>query len=1030
MTIPFLDIFKKLGRRQKAEAQASQPSRALPAAPQKPAGERLSKTVMPNTTRSSSSSSDFFKTAGDSSPNVRAAAVRVLPPTVALALQPKVERAISLALSDVVERIPVGFLKPAESFDVSQTILLKASEIEKGMADGKPAVSLFSIYEQVPDIFTRNVRPDDATQIAVPHAKVLDQLRKMQVRDDQEVETTVPQVDTPILQVTIEDTARFGTKLPPITTSADQPVKVEPPTARAFSSAEPEPAVQEKAAAPPSLAGLNLATPPPRMTPRPGAPDPVAPSRIPFKLPPKGTDEPAPERVPASSSSSVPLSVPVSSNPTRIPFKMTPPSDDLKPKLRLIPGVSADDMPKPAEPAAAAPSTAKVSLELRAVLQNVPSFQLHKPAETVPADVRVELPLSLVESQLASGRVAIPVKVFRDAVPEEHKNLLVVDAAESPVLLPLQEVLKNLAPSLLKMRDDQVIEEVAQGFETPFSIKAAEDARRFEAELAESRSDAPVEAKAKEEKAQAPSEAKQEKPQDAPTVTLPKIELEKKPAVAVEAKTEAPSTPPANKISIEEKPKILAPSPAVSVMPPAPEAKPAPTQPAIKFAAGPTTAIPTPAATGKIEAAIPPVAKEEVKIPTPTQPAIKFAAAPKIEITTPAVAVKAELATQPPAVKEVEQPVVPQSGGPVPIVRQSGGPVPIDRQSGGPAPIDRQSGGPTTPTQPVLKLPPVQLRPTVVTPAATPSVQSKPAETKPESPSSATPPANKISPIDGQSGGSVPIVRQSGGPVPIDRQSGGPVPIDRQSGGPVPIDRQSGAPVPMFRQSDAPLPPAFSPKDFSPAPRWKIVPKIEAPVVAKSAPVPLPVAKTNPVANSTVAPVLQTMPVPSQVPAAPAPITPTVPVAPMSAKPAVAVSPNKPSTQLEKGPEVNTSAKAVMEDASRLTGVAGATVMFEDGLALAGNLPDSFQAGGLCAIAPSILKKINRHTVDTKFGPLVSMTLAWNDAQLSFFMAGGVCVGVVHAEPVLPAETHHRLTLMTEELSRTYAQPGNKHVDY
>ena len=104
--------------------------------------------------------------------------------------------------------------------------------------------------------------------------------------------------------------------------------------------------------------------------------------------------------------------------------------------------------------------------------------------------------------------------------------------------------------------------------------------------------------------------------------------------------------------------------------------------------------------------------------------------------------------------------------------------------------------------------------------------------------------------------------------------------------------------------------------------------------------------------------------------------------------------------------------------------------MFEDGLALAGNLPDDFQAGGLCAIAPSMLTKINRHTVDTKFGPLVSMTLAWNNAQLSFFMAGTVCMGVVHSEPILPAETYYRLAAMTDELSRTYAQPGEKHVDH
>ncbi len=246
MTIPFLDIFKKWTGRlrpaQTPEAQAA-PRSPTPLAT-KAAGDRLSKTVMPNTTRSSSS--DFFKAAGDSAPAIRAAASRALPPTVALALQPKIERAISLQLSDLVDRVPAGFLKPAESYDIAQTILLKASEIEKGMSDGKPAVSLFSIYEQVPDIFLRTVRPDDIAQVSVPHDKVLDQLRKMQIRDDQETESTVPQVDTPILKVTIEDTQRFGTTLAAIHTSDHPRVKVEPPTARAFSNAEPESAVSEK----------------------------------------------------------------------------------------------------------------------------------------------------------------------------------------------------------------------------------------------------------------------------------------------------------------------------------------------------------------------------------------------------------------------------------------------------------------------------------------------------------------------------------------------------------------------------------------------------------------------------------------------------------------------------------------------------------------------------------------------------------------------------------------------------------------
>ncbi len=81
-------------------------------------------------------------------------------------------------------------------------------------------------------------------------------------------------------------------------------------------------------------------------------------------------------------------------------------------------------------------------------------------------------------------------------------------------------------------------------------------------------------------------------------------------------------------------------------------------------------------------------------------------------------------------------------------------------------------------------------------------------------------------------------------------------------------------------------------------------------------------------------------------------------------------------------------------------------------------------------MAPSMLQKINRHTVDTKFGPLVAMTLSWRDSQLSFFMTGTVCLAALHSQSVLPAETYRQLAAKTTELSRIYAQPGEKHVDH
>jgi predicted regulator of Ras-like GTPase activity (Roadblock/LC7/MglB family) len=482
MTIPFLDIIKKAKARflQASAPAASTQRRAMPV--EKPTGERLSKTVLPNSTKVLSPH-DSLQATSDSLTNVKLPSMRggagpKLPPSVALALQPKVERAVSLQLCDLLDQLPAGYMKPVESFDTTQRILLKASEIEKGMATGKPTVSLATIYAQVPEIFLKSVPPDDLSQVGLPFEKVLDQFQNVKVRTDQEAEQAVPQLDTPILQATIEDTLRFGTPMPPTVLTSDSPgVKVEHATARTISNAEPEPAITLGASRP---NGMNRGASPS---------EPITPARIPFHLPPNGTGVPAPETVPASSGPPVPTPAAKDGGPARIPFKISPPSDDLKPKLTLVPGMDDKKETEQGEGEQASPAPAaagaqtdevKIVLGLQTVMQNMPAFQVNGSPDLVPNDVRLELPFSLIEPQLASGRVAVPAKMFRDAVPEAYREIFVVDAAESPVLLPLQEVLNCLPTSALKMREDQEEIEAANLFETPFSIKAAEDAKRFE----------------------------------------------------------------------------------------------------------------------------------------------------------------------------------------------------------------------------------------------------------------------------------------------------------------------------------------------------------------------------------------------------------------------------------------------------------------------------------------------------------------------------------------------------------------------
>ena len=500
MTIPFLSYFKK--KKTEAKPAAVAASKPAPPALEKPSSERFSKTVMPNATRTVAPQDPFEMAARSTALGGQTAAAtavappaaaprtisfatpapakpRDLPPAVALALEPTVERVISLDLADVVAGMPPGHVKPLGE-DGNRRILLRASEVEKGMANGKPSVSLATIYEQVPEIFLRTISPSDTWQVQLPFAKVLDQFTSLHVRSDQERPLVVPQVETPFLKVAVEDCSEFGTTLDPLEMEpGDLPVvRVEPPTAEAFAAAEPEPALD---------AGLQT-SPAPVPSPTATAKSPQTPTRIPFKLSPNGTDAPAPESVPASSGPSVPNLSPATPAPApvRIPFKMTPPSDDLRPKPE--PWLTKESMATASEAPVAPPvpevapkplsaADVKIALPLLPILRTLPPMQLTGDASSVPAEARLELPFSLIEPQLASGRVSVTAKVFETSLPAEYRSLFQAGPGAVDVSLPLQEVLKNLPAASLRMREDQEEQEAGQDFATPFSAKAAEDAK-------------------------------------------------------------------------------------------------------------------------------------------------------------------------------------------------------------------------------------------------------------------------------------------------------------------------------------------------------------------------------------------------------------------------------------------------------------------------------------------------------------------------------------------------------------------------
>jgi predicted regulator of Ras-like GTPase activity (Roadblock/LC7/MglB family) len=522
MTIPFVDLLKKVTARfiEVRANSASTPIQAVRA--KKPSEQRLSKTILPNATRSLTPARDPFRTAAGSAASVKpigslrlgtnkifsgatasaASRSRDLPPALAQALEPKLERAISLQLADFLHQVPVGYIKPVEIIDARLHVSLKASEIEKGMPDGKPSISLPSLYQQVPEIFLRSVPSDDQTRVALPFEKVLEQFKNARVRADQLRDPAIPQLDSPILQATIEDTERFGTKVERLESSVLPPVHVAPATAKNIADAEPEPAAEEtvRSTSPTSTSPAHpvISLHSPDLAPK-KAP---LPFKIPFQLPPNGTGAPASERVPASSGPPVPLSLPLPPGLEHAPFHQAPEPVDAKisAAIEASTGEPADAEKIPALEDASAPalhatdlssdldlneialgrSEPKISLALRPLLRNVPEFQLNGDIASVPEDARVELALSLIEPQLASGRVTVSPQLFQAVIPSNHRNLFCPDEANTPVLLPLEEVLKNLPATVLKLRDDQEDIVTDKDFETPFSVEAQEDAKRLQ----------------------------------------------------------------------------------------------------------------------------------------------------------------------------------------------------------------------------------------------------------------------------------------------------------------------------------------------------------------------------------------------------------------------------------------------------------------------------------------------------------------------------------------------------------------------
>ena len=114
-------------------------------------------------------------------------------------------------------------------------------------------------------------------------------------------------------------------------------------------------------------------------------------------------------------------------------------------------------------------------------------------------------------------------------------------------------------------------------------------------------------------------------------------------------------------------------------------------------------------------------------------------------------------------------------------------------------------------------------------------------------------------------------------------------------------------------------------------------------------------------------------------------------------------------------------AKGVVAHVNKLAGVKACALMFGDGLSLAGSLPAEFETDGLCAMAPSLMQRIENHMVETKLGAFRSMTLSCAKGAVTFFMHENLCLAALHSGGDLAAEVREKLSRIVHELSRKYS---------
>jgi predicted regulator of Ras-like GTPase activity (Roadblock/LC7/MglB family) len=467
MAIPFLNLVRKAKEKFEARKRPSTVA-PLPSVQDKPEADKLAKRVTPYAVRT--------MTPEPSGPALAAASTiagrRIslnrpgpgspsdLEPSVVVSVEPRGERTVSLALGDVIPAIPQGYVKDNESFDTSRRVTLKAVDVEKGLATGRPSIPIATLYQQVPEIFEHTVVPSDATVVVLPFQKVIDELSQLRVREDQTTEAISAQVETPFLKLMVEESAKFGTTVTPFeTTEMTLPVEPVSQSGLVTEIARVEPVRPSVSMPPPATARAPLA---------PAAAKPPATPPVPSAQP----VQPAP-------TSKIALTPQPSISPPRIGVE--PNRAGSTPRVPLVTPTAQPDKSKPLSigaggsafprvPASSGPPASSAALSPAAPLPITPPV-------APPSAGPVRIPFQLPEDAPAQGGAEqtkpappsparVPLSVSGPTAPKA------VPVAGTPsqqmVTLPLHPILQSLPPMQLA----GAVESVSADAKISFPISA------------------------------------------------------------------------------------------------------------------------------------------------------------------------------------------------------------------------------------------------------------------------------------------------------------------------------------------------------------------------------------------------------------------------------------------------------------------------------------------------------------------------------------------------------------------------------